>query len=156
MKLLEQDAVVILYKILHCRRLGDSVSLTDTRLTAVAVSDVVPGSRQHDVEIHPVDANAGVVLDPEIDVLRDTEAEVASCGEVALPQLKIFDCQTLFQDLNRLSAAHRAVHRDLFVTPDAERTDGEAGFGEDRCLPSEGLEDVAGTHEAVSALPHTD
>lgn len=41
----------------------------------------------HHVEVQSVDADAGVVLDAQIDVLLDTEAEVSSIGEVVLSQL---------------------------------------------------------------------
>lgn len=41
----------------------------------------------HHVEVQSVDADAGVVLDSQVDVLLDAEAEVSSVGEVVLPQL---------------------------------------------------------------------
>lgn len=41
----------------------------------------------HHVEVQSVDADAGVVLDAQIDVLLNTEAEVSGIGEVVLSQL---------------------------------------------------------------------
>lgn len=41
----------------------------------------------HHVEVQSVDPDAGVVLDAQIDVLLDAEAEVSRVGEVVLPQL---------------------------------------------------------------------
>ena len=40
-----------------------------------------------DVEVHTVDTRRGVVLEPQADVLRDTEAEAPSIAEVLLPEL---------------------------------------------------------------------
>jgi len=48
---------------------------------------------EDDVEVHAEDAGGGVVLDTEIDVLGDAEAEVAELGEVALLELVLLDLQ---------------------------------------------------------------
>jgi hypothetical protein len=46
------------------------------------------------VEVHSVNTNRRVILDAQIDVFADTKAEVASLGEVSLPQFVFLDLQT--------------------------------------------------------------
>lgn len=59
----------------------------------------------HHVEVQSVDADAGVVLDAQIDVLLDTEAEVSGIGEVVLSQLV----------LTHLEAAERSVFSNTAI-----------------------------------------
>ena len=80
------------------------------------------------VEVHAVDTNRRVVLDAQIDVLRDSEAEVAGAAEVALAKLILFDLEATLEDFLCLGATDGDVHGDLLVTADTEGTDGEAGF----------------------------
>ena len=80
------------------------------------------------VEVHAVDTDRGVVLNAQIDVLGDTEAEVARLAEVALPQLVLLDLETALEDLLCLGAADGDVDGDLLVTADTEGTDGVAGL----------------------------
>jgi hypothetical protein len=49
----------------------------DGGFAASSESHSASGSLQHDVEVHAEDTGEGVVLDSEVDVLLDTEAEVA-------------------------------------------------------------------------------
>lgn len=80
------------------------------------------------VEVHAVDTDRWVVLDAQIDVLRDTEAEVASLGEVALAELVLLDLETTLDNLLCLGATDGDVDGDLLVTADTEGTDGVAGL----------------------------
>lgn len=90
---------------------------------------LVPRAHSHAaVEVHAVDTNAGVVLDTKIDVLADTEAEVAGLGEVALAELVLLDLETTLQDLLGLGATDGDVDSNLFVTTDTEGTDGVTGL----------------------------
>lgn len=61
-------------------------------------------------------------------MLADTEAKVASLGEVALPQLVLLDLETTLKDLLSLGAPDGNVDSDLFVTADTKGTDGVAGL----------------------------
>ena len=54
---------------------------------ASAIPHVVSRSFQHDVEIHSIDTDAGIVLDAQIDVLLDAEAEISGIGKAVLSQL---------------------------------------------------------------------
>ena len=89
----------------------------------------LPHSHLHAaVKVHSVDTNTRVVLDAEIDVLADTEAEVAGLGEVALSQLVFLDLETTLQNLLCLRSSDGDVNGDLFVTTDTEGTDGVTGL----------------------------
>lgn len=97
---------------------------TDLGLAAAATADALTGAGHADVEVHTVDTDTGVVLDAEIDVLGDTETEVAGLGEVALAQLILLDLEATLEDLLGLGATDGDVDGDLFVTTDTEGTDG--------------------------------
>ena len=80
------------------------------------------------VEVHSVDTNRRVILDSQIDVFRDAEAEVTRLGEVLLAEFVFLDLETTFEDFFCLRASDADVHGDLFVAADAEGADGVAGF----------------------------
>jgi len=80
------------------------------------------------VEVHSVDTNGRVVLDAEIDVLRDTETEVASLREVALAELVFLDLEATLENLLGLGATDSNVNSDLLVTTDTEGSDSVAGL----------------------------
>ena len=80
------------------------------------------------IEVHAVDTNRWVVLDAQIDVLRDTKTEVARLAEVALPQLVFLDFEATLEDFLCFWAADGDVDGDLFVTADTEGTDCESCF----------------------------
>ena len=50
-------------------------------------------SAEHDVVVHAVDADVGIVLDAKVDVLLDAEPKVARRAEVALAQLVLTNLQ---------------------------------------------------------------
>jgi hypothetical protein len=60
--------------------------------------------------------NARVVLDAQVDVLADTETEVARLGEVALAELVLLDLQATLEDLLSLGAPDGDVHSNP-ITP---------------------------------------
>ena len=72
--------------------------------------------------------NAGVVLDTQVDVLGDTETEVAGLGEVALAELVLLDLEATLEDLLSLGTTDGDVDGDLLVTADTEGTDGVTGL----------------------------
>ena len=80
------------------------------------------------VEVHTVDANRRIVLDAQIDVLRDTKSEVASVREVLLAKLVLLDLQTTLEDFLSLRASNGDVYGNLFVSSDTKGTDGVASF----------------------------
>ena len=100
----------------------------DTALGATAAGDALTGAGHAAVEVHAVDTNRGVVLDAEIDVLADTEAEVAGLAEVALAQLVLLDLEATLENLLGLGTTDGDVDGDLLVTADTEGSDSVAGL----------------------------
>lgn len=76
----------------------DAVAGTNGGLHATAASDALTRSGHAAVKVHAVDTNGRVVLDAEIDVLGDTEAEVTSLGEVTLAQLVLLDFEATLKN----------------------------------------------------------
>ena len=72
--------------------------------------------------------NARVVLDAQVDVLANTETEVARLAEVALAELVLLDLEAALEDLFGFGTADCDVDGDLLVTADTEGSDGVAGF----------------------------
>jgi hypothetical protein len=92
------------------------------------LGDALTTAAHADVEVHTVDTDSWVVLDAKIDVLGDTETEVASLREVALAQLVLLDLEATLENLLSLWATDGDVDRDLLVTADTEGTDGVTGL----------------------------
>lgn len=107
---------------------GDAVGSANAALGAAATDNTLAGAGHAAVEVHAVDTNTGVVLDAKVDVLADTEAEVAGLAEVALAQLVLLDLEATLENLLGLGATDGDVDSDLFVTADTEGTDGVAGL----------------------------
>lgn len=72
---------------------------TDAALRSAAAGDTLTRSGHAAVEVHAVDTDGGVVLDTKIDVLADTEAKVASLGEVALAEFVLLDLEATLENL---------------------------------------------------------
>merc|ERR1719473_712129 len=108
--------------------------------------------REVDVEVHAVDARRRVVLDAEVNVLGDAEAEAAGLREVLLTKLVLVDLEAALEELLRLLAAHRAVDGHLLVTTDAPRPDRLAAPRVHRLLVRELLEHTRRTREAITGL----
>ena len=71
---------------------------TNARLCAATASDTLTGAGHAGVEVHTVNTDGGVVLDTKIDMLADTETEVASLREVALAELVLLDLEATLED----------------------------------------------------------
>ena len=81
-------------------------------------ADAAARSRQVNVEVHAVNACAGIVFDSQVDVLGYSEAEAAILCEVCLTELVLFHLQPFFQNLFSFLTADGHMARDLLVTPD--------------------------------------
>lgn len=112
----------------------------------------VLGDSHDAVKVHSVNTDSRVILDAQIDVLRDTEAEVSSLGEVLLAQLVFFDLQATLDNLLGLGPADGNVHGDLLVTTDTKCTDSVACLAVHRCLTRKLLEHLSGTREPISGF----
>merc|ERR1739848_607726 len=95
----KDDPVKLCLEPFHAVFLHETVSESDAGSLELAVSHAEARSGQMHIEVHPVNASAGVVLDAQVDVLADAETEAAVFGEHTLPQLVLLHFQTLFQDL---------------------------------------------------------
>jgi hypothetical protein len=95
---LSDDAVESLLEPLDRLLALDAVAGANGALHAAAAGDTLTGAGHAAVEVHAVDTNGRVVLDAKIDVFADTEAEVASLGEVALAQLVLLDLEATLKN----------------------------------------------------------
>lgn len=130
----------------------NAVTGADAALAATTAADALTGAGHAAVEVHAVNADTGVVLDTKIDVLADTEAEVAGLAEVALAELVLLDLEATFEDLLGLGAADGDVDSNLLVTADTERADGVAGLAVDGGLTAQLLEHLGGSGQPVTRL----
>ena len=140
----------------------------------------IPANSHNTVEVHSVNSNTRVVLDTEIDVLRDTKSKVASLREVALAELVLLDLEATLEDLLCLGPTDSDVDSNLLVTTDTECTDSVAGLAYeenvvlksrsllliscapalrrtvDGCLTAQLLEHLCGTSKSVTRLADGD
>merc|ERR1719300_475947 len=103
-----------------------------------------------------VDADAGVILDAQIDVLLDAEPEIAGVGEVALAQLVLTHLRATLKDLLSLGSTHSAVDSDLLVPTDTKGSHSVTGLGVDGLLASQLLQHLGGTGQTIAGLAHAD
>ena len=87
--LVENHALERALEPLHRVSLGKLVLLANLLLLLAAAGNAVTRALQHDVEIHTVDTRGRIVLDTEINVFGDTEAEVTRGTKVLLEKLKL-------------------------------------------------------------------
>jgi hypothetical protein len=144
-------------------------------LASSALSNTGTRSGHAGVEVHSVDTNRRVVLNTKIDVFADTEAKVASLGEVALAELIFLDLQSTLQDFLSFWSTDSDMHSYLLVTTDTERTDGVSGLacrelgldmlqrteqdGEhtvDRSLTTQLFQHLCGTSKSITRLSDRD
>ena len=63
--------------------------------------DALALAAHDDEKVHAVNANGGVVLDTQIDVLLNTETKVASIGKVLAVELKLLDLLSFGKERER-------------------------------------------------------
>ena len=151
-RLSKNDALESVLEPLDGVLLGDLVGVSDAALSDLAAGDAGTGAGQTNEEVHAVNTGGGVVLDTQVDVLVDAEAEVAGLGEVLLEELVLLDLEATLEDLHGLFSADGDVDGDLLVTADAEGTEGVAGLGVDGLLAGELLEHTGGAGETIAGL----
>ncbi|KAG5458238.1 MAG: hypothetical protein BJ554DRAFT_1577, partial [Olpidium bornovanus] len=135
---------------LHRLFLADAVGRTNLGLAPAATRHAHPGPSHDDVEVHAVNANGGIVLDTEVDVLLDAEAEVAGGREVLGPQLVLLDLEPSFQDLLSLGTTDGAMDSNLLVAADAECPHGVPRLRVDGRLASELLQHLGRAGQTIS------
>jgi len=104
------------------------VRSSNVGLRPPALGDTLTRTGHADVKVHAVNTDRRVVLDSQVDVLADTETEVASLGEVALAELVFLDLEATLENFLGLGATDGDVDGDLFVTTDTKGTDSVSGL----------------------------
>ena len=130
--------------------LGDTLLWTDGRLAVLPPGNSVAWPLEDDVDIHTVDTDIPVVLKTKIDVLLDTETEVAGGGEAASADFVIVNLESLVKDVKSLLATDGNEGGDLIVTADSELWNGTVGSGEHSLLTGELLDDTAGAGNLIT------
>ena len=99
----QDDTVILGLEPLHGLLLHKSVRESDSSDLSASVSHVHASPAQDDVEVHTVDADGGIVLDAQVDVFLDAEAEVAVVGEVLTTQFVFTDLGKKIKFVKRYS-----------------------------------------------------
>ena len=146
----EDNTFELLLEPLDGFSLLDVVRASNGGASALALGDAFSAAAEDDVEVHTVDTGGGIVLDTEIDVLVDTEAEGAGAGEVVGAEFVLLDLEALVEEVHGLLSTDGDVGGDLFVTADTEGANSDAGTGEDGALVAELLEDLGGTGQTIT------
>ena len=71
--------------------LGNSLELADLSTGVLSLGDSATRSLEDDVEVHTENTGGGIVLDTKIDMLLDTETEVAYANLSKLIRMNVFD-----------------------------------------------------------------
>merc|ERR1719354_974547 len=154
--LVKKDTIVFLLEPFHRVGFCDSVFESHSGLLSATVGNVVSRSGKHNIEIHSVDTDAGIVLDAEIDVFSNTETEISSFREVASFQLVLFHFQALFKNFFGLGSPNSAMNCNFLITSDTERSNSESCFGEHWCLTGKCFQNFTSTHQSVTTFTNTD
>ena len=123
---LHHNTFVLVLEPLDSIVLGDSVLGADSSWSDLSLGDSVSWADEDDVEVHAEDTGGRIVLQTQVDVFSDTEAEASGVGEVLLLQFELLHLQGAVKDLVGLEATDSDVHGDLLVSADAEGSDGVA------------------------------
>jgi len=154
--LVHDDTIELGGETLHALLGGETVLGTDLGSLGSALGDTATRARQVDVEVHTVDTGRRVVLETEIDMFGDTEAEGTILSEVTLFQFVFLNLQTLLEDLLGLLTTDGHRSADLLITTDTEVSVGEAGLSEDRLLFGQLFQHLGGTGQSVTGFTDTD
>merc|ERR1711997_776305 len=148
----ENDTVIFGLEPLHGVVLDQAVGEADGSGAPLLVADVHAGAAQHDVKVHAVNTNVGVVFDAQVDVFLDTEAKVTVVGKVFAAKLELAHLKSAFKDFFGLGPPDSAVNGNLLVPPDSEGSDGVPGLGVDWSLTGQGFEHLTSTSQPISRL----
>merc|ERR1719322_1135713 len=136
----EDHTIVLGLEPLHSVLLSQAVGEANLADLSSPVSDVHAWPAEDDKEVHAIDTNAWIVLNSQVNMLLDAEAEVAIVGEVLLPQHVLLHLKAPLQDFLGLGSPDCAVNGDFLVSPDTEATNSVTGLGEHWGLSSQRLQ----------------
>ena len=140
------NGILLLYSVLE----------TNAGLLGSPLSHPPPRSPHHDVKVHTEDTNTGVVSGTKIDMFLDAESKVSGFREISLSELVLLNLETTLEDFLSLRATDGDMDGDLFVTTDAERSDGVSGFRCDRCLAGELFQHLRGSGQPIARFTDGD
>ena len=82
--------------------------------------DTCAGPGKADEEVHTINSCCWVVLNSQVNVLVDTEAEVSGLAEVLCEELIFLNFEATLDNFESLLSSDGNVDGDLFVTTDSE------------------------------------
>jgi len=135
--------------------LGNSLELADLTTGVLSLGDSATRSLEDDIEVHTENTGGGIVLDTKIDMLIDTEAEVALVGEVGSLKLVLLNLESGVEELLSLSASDSHMHSNFLISLDRERSDGVASLRLDGLLLGKILQHLGGLGELITGLTST-
>lgn len=98
---------------------------TNGALASLSKANSASWSLEDNVEVHTENTSEGVILDTQINVLLNTETKASSVREVSLLEFSVLDLKTSFQDLISFVSSDGDMDGNLFVSLNAEASDGE-------------------------------
>ena len=134
---IEDKSIILLFEELSGFFFGDALSNTDTIGASSSLRNSLSGFVENDIEIHSKNTSIRIILDTEVNMFLNTEAEVTGVGEVTFSKFEFFDFKSFFQDFFGLVSSDSHMQGDLFISLNSERTDGVAGLGGDGSLSSQ-------------------
>ena len=121
---LQHNALILLLEPLNSVVFGHLLSQANSRSSGLSSGHSSSRSLQDNVKVHTEDTSGRIVLDTQVNVLRDAETEVAGVGEVGRLKFVLLHLQASVQDLGSLLTSNSAVASDLFVSSDTEGSEG--------------------------------
>jgi len=103
--------------------LADSLEFTEIASSMLSLVDSLSSSGEDDVEIHTEDTGVGIILDSQINMLFNTETEVALIGEVLLSELVFLDLEGVMKELLGLFTSAGNMNCNLLISLDGEGSD---------------------------------
>lgn len=93
----------------------------DSAFRPPAFCNPLTGSGHTAVEVHAVNTNGWIVFDTQVDMLADTEAEVACFREVSRTEFVFFDFEAALEDFLSFGTADGDVDSDFLVSTNTLR-----------------------------------
>ena len=127
--LAEDDSVKALTEPSSSLLLLDAVGGTGSARPLLSLRHTESRSTHDSNHVHAENADTGVVLDAQVNVLCDAKPKVARVGEVASSQFVLLYLEASLEDLLCLGATDGDVAGNLFVTTDTKSTKRWRGEG---------------------------
>ena len=110
----------------HSLIFGDSMFGSNGGFTSSSKSNSAACSFQNDVEIHTEDTSEWIILNTQINVFLNTEAETSGVRKVYFSELSVLNFKSSFENFVGFVASDCNVSSHFFVSLDTETSDGES------------------------------